>query len=354
MVNSIWLYRMYDVAEEFDLNVVQSIVRENQATHRMRLARVRAKSMIITNPPVSMDLGATGVMIDGVSYNARIMAKVYDLGVISLNLRVQLPENISFQQLLDLSIHLNQTAELDDQFRLWRDGLIKQMGWSLRSSDSYDFVEDLTVFFFQHWPKEWDPVPILLAEKDPLSPQVRQDTLRNSFAFGEKDLAIITWDAALVYDEEGSTDIPELLEFATTQLLELRYYDDLLSGELSRMQDALEAADKERWYLRLRQYRDIMKKVMKLVVDITEITDRIKNSLKVTEDIFYAKVYGAALTTFRTQSWMDSIQHKLSIIQRNYSMLSDEVINHRSMLLELAIVALFIFEIVLAFWKEYF
>ncbi|MCL4442035.1 MAG: hypothetical protein M1609_16025 [Firmicutes bacterium] len=181
-----------------------------------------------------------------------------------------------------------------------------------------------------------------------MSEQVRRDTLKNSFSYGTGDLTIITWDSALVYDSEGSTDVPDLLEFATSQLLELRYYDDLLSHELDRMHDAIAWADKGGLWARLRQYRRIMKNLMEVVLDITEITEKIQKQLTVTEDVFYARVYGSALTIFRTREWTDIIQHKVTLIQRNYSMLSDEVINHRSLLLELAIIALFLFEIIIS------
>jgi len=190
-------------------------------------------------------------------------------------------------------------------------------------------------------------VPILLAEKEPLSEQTNRDTMKNSFSYGTGDLAVITWDSALVYDADGSTDVPDLLEFATTQLLELTYYDSLLSSELDRMHEAIEMADKQGWWTRLRQYRRLMKNLMEVVIDITEITEKIQKQLKVTEDVFYARIYGSALSIFRTREWTDSIQHKVQLIQRNYSMLNDEVVNHRALLVELAIVGLFILDVIL-------
>ena len=104
------------------------------------------------------------------------------------------------------------------------------------------------------------------------------------------------------------------------------------------MYDSIEKADKVGWWTRLRRYRQIMKKLMEIVLDITEITERIQKQLKVTEDVFYARVYGTALSIFRTKEWTNSIEHKVKLIQGNYAMLSDEVINHRSMMLEVAIV----------------
>ena len=50
---------------------------------------------------------------------------------------------------------------------------------------------------------------------------------------GGEDLVVIGWTAALVYDTpEGALPVMQLLEFANSQLLELRTYDALLDREL--------------------------------------------------------------------------------------------------------------------------
>ena len=57
------------------------------------------------------------------------------------------------------------------------------------------------------------------------------------------DVAYLVWDSAFVYDPSGSTDIPDLLEFANAQYLELRYYDGLLEQAIVRMYEAIEDAN---------------------------------------------------------------------------------------------------------------
>lgn len=345
MSNSIWIYRIYDITEEINLKSVEEILAPAKPTRRLRLNRVQPKSIHIDNPPVTVDLDQIDITLAGNRYSALVSARVFDLGVVSIVLKVQLPDGISFEELRNTSVFLNTTDDLENVFQNFLETVKKSLNIDVSPSRE-QFVEDFIIYFFRNWNSSWDPIPILLGEKEPLSEQVRRETLKNSFSYGLEDLAIITWASALVYDSEGSTDIPDLLEFATTQLLELRYYDDLLSHELDRMNEAIDQAEKGGWWTRLRYYRHIMKNLMKVVIDITETIEKIQNLLTVTEDVFYARVYGSALSIFRTREWTDIIQYKISLIQRNYSMLSDELINHRSMLLELAIVALFVFEIV--------
>ena len=49
------------------------------------------------------------------------------------------------------------------------------------------------------------------------------------FSYHEDDLTIVQWDTAFVYDRtESARAIEDILEFANSQLLELRTYDALL------------------------------------------------------------------------------------------------------------------------------
>lgn len=346
MSDSVWIYRIFDITDEIDLKSVEQILAPEKPTSRLRLSRVQPKSIHIDDPPVTVELSNTEMDLGEHSYQGRVSARIFDLGVISILLRLKLAPDTSYEEVRDLSVYLRNTEKLEPIFQEFLEVVKKSLKITVDASRE-QYVEDFIIYFFEKWDSRLDPVPILLGEKEPLSEQVRQDTLKNSFAYGKDDLTIITWDSALVYDAEGSSDVPDLLEFATTQLLELRYYDDLLSHEVARMHDSIEGAEKGGWWTRLGQYRRIMKNLMKVVIDITETTEKIQKQLTVTEDVFYARVYGSALSIFRTREWTEIIRHKVSLIQANYSMLSDEVVNHRSMLLELAVIALFVLEIVL-------
>lgn len=347
MGNSFWLYRIFDVAEEIHLDLVEELLAQTRPASRMKLSRIRPKSILIKNPPVAVELGEESITIGPLQYKSGFSARIYDIGVISIVLRINLPEKFSFTDIHDLALHLYNTDDMEPFF----EGKLKEIQQTLRTAMVKPlfsgFVEDYVIYFFRQWEQEWDPAPLLLAEKEPISEQVRRELMVNSFSYGKDDLAIITWDSALVYDTAGSADIPDLLEFANSQLLELRYYDNLLTEEMEKMYQAIEEVETAPRYGRRKQYRKIMNRLMELVVDVSEITERIHNSLKVTEDVFYARIYGTALNIFRTRAWADSIERKISIIQQSYSMLSNEIVAQQSILLELAIVLLIILEIIL-------
>lgn len=345
---SVWLYRLYDVAQEIDLLQAEELLAVEKPVSRLRLTRVRPKALEFKNPPLTVELAGRAVRFGDWEFATALSARLYDFGVLAVVVRLLLPERFGYDDLRKLAVLLGDAGEFESLFMSYRDELVNALRPALAGVGFTGFAEDFIVYFFETWPREWDPVPLLLGEAGTVSQEMRRETLRNQFSYGD-DTTIITWDAALVCDPAGSTDIPDLLEFANAQLLELRYYDSLLDREVAAMYGAIEEAGRG-GYRRLHKYRSIMRKMMELVVEVTEITERVQNALKVTEDVFYARVYTAALKIFRVQEWLRSIERKVEVIERNYAMLSDELVTHRFLVLEVAIVVLITFEILLWLW----
>ena len=83
---------------------------------------------------------------------------------------------------------------------------------------------------------------------------------------------------------------------------------------------------------------------MQLIADITEIRERIENLIKITEDIYYARVYQTTLKVLPTDQWTESLNRKLQVIQQNYGILSTEVNLRHSYILEWIIIILITLE----------
>jgi hypothetical protein len=78
-----------------------------------------------------------------------------------------------------------------------------------------------------------------------------------------------------------------------------------------------------------------------------ETIERVENSLKVTNDVYLARIYAAALELFRERAWRSGIERKLTILRETYAMLNSEAQSARAELLEIAIVVLIVLELVL-------
>src|SRR5260370_1149543 len=73
---------------------------------------------------------------------------------------------------------------------------------------------------------------VLRAAPHSLSQQEIADATAMRLSFGPNDATIIDTDAAILFDPEGE-DVRDLIEFANTQLLEMRFLDRELDDALA-------------------------------------------------------------------------------------------------------------------------
>ena len=193
-----------------------------------------------------------------------------------------------------------------------------------------------------------DLIPLLSGKDRPLSEGARRDLLSQRFSYYPDDLAVITWDRAFLYEPQHETDVADVLEIANAQLLEMRVYDELLDGELPRMHDLIEAARRRTNILASRRYARITKRLQSLVAEVTELAERVDNALQVTEDVYLARVYAAAIALFRVPNVSAAVDRKLVIMRETYTALHHEAAESRSELLEIAVLGLIALEVAIS------
>lgn len=328
MNTSMIVYRLFDVADEIDLDLVQALwTSRNKIASRLRLDRISTKSITFKDPPVLVELGSHDMKLGNGTYLTEVKARIFDLGVISLILRIHFEDDVTFDEYMDMSIVSENMPE--DEIRSYLDAVLETIRPALSNERVSDFDEDFVVYYFQDKvPEGWDIVPLLLKDRTHVSEQTREDTLSNRFSYAD-DVCYLAWDSAVVYDPTGSLDVPDLLEFANAQFLELRYYDNALNNAIDRTYDELEAAEKGSTGSRQTSYRKIRGRLMELMADVSTLTSNINNALQVTEDIFYARIYTRYLDLLRASVWKDNIENKLLVIQRSYNLLNEEVSMYR-------------------------
>jgi hypothetical protein len=82
---------------------------------------------------------------------------------------------------------------------------------------------------------------IVRGESVPLSDGEQQEIMQSKISYYPNDLAVISWNAAFLYDSEaGAETVIQLLEYANSQLLEFRHYDELLTRELQSVYDFMD------------------------------------------------------------------------------------------------------------------
>lgn len=351
-MDAIRFFRIYDVGKEIDINLLETELARSYYTARANFQRIKQKSIRIEEPPLLLRMHPTDVTLSGIRYDLLVSAKIYDIGAISLCFVYESPDNLSQGTLEETGLSFTNEEVISDLFSSYLHNLKEILRPHISDIQIDDtFYEDYIIYFTDNHEELIDPAVLLLGEKTRFSHQMREEILKNSLSYTEDDITILSWNAALLKNPEVPTDLFDLIEYANVQVFELRYYDQELSRKMEKMYHDIELADRLTWISRMRVYHRIMSDLMEIHAEVSEITEKVNNLIKVTEDIYYARVYATALKVLRSQLWSDSVNRKIEVIQENYSMLSDEVRIQHSNFLEWVIIILISIELIFAIWE---
>jgi len=356
------VYRLFDVGYGIALDRAFDLL-ASAAPERRRPSRGEAQTIQIPNPPVTASLGTETLEIAGHVVEAEMSARVFDFGAVSLRARIGSPPGLGWSAFASWGAAVG-VAPWTDVFPRLRDKLIARIAPAIEQPVVSPLTEDYTVFrVHQLVDGSGAPVPpatledidiarLLLGEQRPLAASARKELLSPRHSYFEDDLAVLTWGAALVVEPvRHDTDVQYVLEFANAQLLELRWYDAVLDAELPAIQTLLVHA-RQGFHLFGRRYSRLLERLQRRVADSVELVERVENSLKVTDDVFLARVYAQALEQFRERVWRSGIDRKMRIVRDTYDMLNAESIARRSETLEVVVVLLIALEIALALFRH--
>jgi hypothetical protein len=351
---SVRFFRMYDIGREVDLAELERALTASYTTARAGFVRVRPKSIVMEDPPLLVRMQPFRVERDGRLVEFSVSAKIYDVGVISFSFTCEDPagDSTELERLAFLFPHQEGLSGYFVQYLTTLSELIRPHIKDFTLNP--DFYEDYTVYNPGLRDDRFDPLPLLLNDRTPIAPSTRQDILSNTLSYTPDDLAVISWDAAFLCDVEYPADIIDLIEFANVQVLELRYYDRELTRQMEKMYDDIEGAERLSRYSRMHRYHAIMSELMETQAEISETIEKVNNLIKVTEDVYYARVYATALKVLRSGQWSESVNRKIAVIRETYAMLSDEVRIQHSHFLEWVVIILIAFEIGFGLWQYFF
>jgi hypothetical protein len=189
---------------------------------------------------------------------------------------------------------------------------------------------------------------VVRGETQPLSDGERQEILGSRISYYPADLAVIGWNAAFLYDSpSGAETAIQLLQYANSQLLEFRHYDDLLTKQLEVVYAFLDKGGRGLWS-RWRTAR-AASKLHTVLLDVNELTERADNAIKFLSDMFSARLYKLAASKVGVPDYKDLVQQKLQTAEELYRFMVDEFNQSRAFVLELMVVIILIIELVYFF-----
>jgi hypothetical protein len=352
--------RLFDVAYSIELGMAETLCAAHSSarSNRGRLSQAPEKAIAFGDPPVVLRLEPVVFEIEGDATTALATVRLYDFGAVAISLRIPVSDQ-PWPGFEDMVEKVQRTIGPAATTGVWRDLLdrtLEIVAPALFRPTPGTLQEDYLVatvlqldepLSAAQLQQSVDLTSLLSGEKRTLSAGEKRELLKQSYSYFDDDLVVLTWDRAFIYEPEGNPDVADILEVANAQLLEFRYYDELLDAELPRMYDQVEDARRGFSSFAAARFARLARSLYTLVAEVTELTEKVDNALQVTEDVYLARIYSSALELFRVPKLSAAVDRKLAIVRDTYTALYEEASSSRAELLEFAIIVLIMIEILL-------
>lgn len=347
---------LFDIGESIDLSHVHSLLGSRPARREPAFRHPAPEYVRFERPPVTEQLGLH-TLDDTEEIEVRV--RYFDYGVASVELlkrfRTGWVELTSLANRWMTSLDLEPWAE--DQLRksLKRTGSAVQNPNENWLSEDYCIVQIDPIIRGEQNVTAEDLIgehgaqiaQIVRGELNVLSSTERDEVLRSTMSYYPTDLLVLGWVGAVVYDApEAAGPTVELLEYANTQLLEFRYYDEVLTRVLSDAYKRLEK--RQTMWGRWNAAREAGS-LNTIRLDYQELVERTDNAIKFLSDMFYARMYKLAAKRIGVTDYLALVNEKLNTARDLYESMVNEFHQGRAFFLELLVVIILMIEIVFLF-----
>jgi hypothetical protein len=345
----------FDVGYEIDLPRAQALVGEGERESAAPRRRAAPVHLAYATPPVRAPLGTCNVRVGVTTVTATASARIHEFGAVTILL--QSPLDCALDALPALTSTLTGAGPLENAARELLERLHERIKPAITKPGLNPFVEDYYIIQVDRIEPPTS-IPDLLTqgrrtmaaalrcEASLLSDAETDDVFRTQLSYYPDDLVVTEWNVALVIDDVDYADTVNVLEHLNVQLLELRFYDDVLDRYMAET-FALATAPARGLPLLHRPYGRAVTELAAIRLDVAGIVERVHNALKLAGDLYLAKVYTRTAERLALRAWEESVGRKLDVLQQIHNLLIERVTNARSEALEVIIIALIALEIVL-------
>ena len=193
---------------------------------------------------------------------------------------------------------------------------------------------------------------MLKLEDVQLSESQKEETFEGDIGYYREELALIDSECSFVYDPEYR-ELLNFFEFANIQQLELQFFDKLLDEQLNIFYERKLPTVPPSAYIPFVGIRssEPIGELDKLRVDISVITERLENSIKLSGEPYYAELYEIIEKKLDIKAWKESIERKLAIIRDIKTVYNDKINTVREHVLETLIIILIFIELIIGIIK---
>jgi hypothetical protein len=354
---SIFVLIQFDVCEELRLDLLQqAISARTVAQPRMKQpapAYVRYQKPPIAGPldPLILE---TGERLEG-------EVKFYDYGIASVI--YQLPFAGDWDALVRLASHwvweVDFASRVEPILRARLEPLASAMikpyaRWLSEDYFIFHVREAAAVRNAAELSRAYGPqiAQVVRGDRQQLAQGEVNEVLSSQISYYAADLAVLGWNAAFLYDTPAGADTSiQLLEYANSQLLEFRHYDEQLTGILDSVYDLL--AEKRGYFTRWGLARSA-RGLHTVLLDVTELTERADNAIKFLSDMFAARFYKLATVRVGVPDYKELVARKLRIAEDLYQDMVEQFNQSRAFFLEVTVVLILLIELVYLFKGQLF
>jgi hypothetical protein len=360
LCGSVLVFIQFDVCEEIRLDLLQQAAESSVAARTVPQPNIKHSVPAYVRyqrPPVAEPLDPL-VLSGGERLEGQI--KYYDYGVVSVIYQ------LAFSGDWPALVHLASRWVWDVDFAARVEPIVRQRLQRIAARDPEALIkpysrwlsEDYFIFHVrsedgtQSAPQSASDLTrdhgleiaqIVRGDCQRLSTGECAEVMQSRISYYESDLAVIGWNAAFLYDTAaGAETAIQLLEYANSQLLEFRHYDELLTGILDNVYDSLEQRRgfPARWRMARRATR-----LHTVLLDIAELTERADNSIKFLSDMFAARLYRLAAAKVGVPDYKDLVAQKLKTAEDLYHDMIEQFNQARGFFLEATVVLILLIEL---------
>jgi len=305
--------------------------------------------------PLFVPAGSTEVSAGGRTWRLDAAVKIFDFGALSVTLALPL-RDIPWDGYCATALALAAGGSLE---RAARDAA-ERVFERIRPAISRPMLAGLVEEYFVWHVSEFVPAltgtqavtrlpqdiaRLLTLEEGTFSDAAIAGILRSPIRYFENDLFLAEWSAAFVYDPKFQ-DTLEVLEFLNVQLLELRFFDQLLHEAIDGT--AEELRPRRRLYHILHDpYEKPLRRLSQIRTDISLVRERIYNALKLAGDAYLARAYEEARSKVGAEKYDGTVRDQLATLTEIYTVLNNRAQASRAETLEMIIILLIALEIVM-------
>ncbi|MAY73508.1 MAG: hypothetical protein CMJ31_02075 [Phycisphaerae bacterium] len=349
----------FDIGFQVDLDAAEPLVRE--ATRR-RVVRARRPAPVwfdYSPPPLRLLVEGETVEVAGLQTDPAAEILIYDFGAALLTYRLPLPPDLAELPRLGTSLYSHAGLEADARLRVAR--VLDAIRPVVERPRLAEAVEDYAVFAITSWGDN-SPPDILETHRAVIAQAIEAERVTLSKAqilratdatmtYAESDLAVIDWNAAVLFDAEPD-DVISVLQHANIELLELRVLDHELDAILDHADETLAALTSSRFWPAFAS-SGMLRRFASVQTDAAVMFEGVNNAIKLLGNQYLARLYRVAATRLDLPAWQASVQRKLEATESLYQKMSDSTSTKRLEVLEWVIIILITVSIVLPFTPWY-